>query len=279
MTRSVLNPVVLALAASLLALPAVAQNIELPAPSPSAMVMQQIGVANVTVNYSSPAKRGRVIWGELVPFDKLWRTGANSATTLETSHDIMVGGAKVPAGTYSVFTIPGKTEWTVIINKNAKQGGTGKYDEKLDQARIKVKLAPGAARERLTFLFSDTTDAGANLDLEWDGGLVRLPITVNTAGDVAASINDFKSKSSRGLANAARYHAKNDDMPGAMTLIDASIAAETTWFNSWIKAEYLAKAGNKKAALKLAKVAYAMGEKDDNFFWKDKIAKAIKDWK
>lgn len=279
MTRSVLNPVGLALAALLLATPAVAQKIDLPAPSPSAMVMQQVGVANVTVSYSSPAKRGRTIWGELVPFDKLWRTGANGATTLETSHDIMVGGAKVPAGTYSLFTIPGKTEWTVIINKNAKQGGTRNYDEKLDQARIKVKLAPGAARERLTFLFSDTTDASTNLDLEWDGGLVRMPITADTAGQVAAGINDFKSKSARGLANAARYHADKDDLPGALTLIDASLAAERTWFNVWLKAEMLGKMGKKKPALKLAKEAYAMGEKDDYFFWKDKVAKAIKDWK
>lgn len=273
MTRSLF-----AFAALLLASPAVAQNIDLPAPSPSAMVMQQIGVANVTVSYSSPAKRGRTVWGELVPFDKMWRTGANGATTLETTHDIMIGGAAVPAGKYALFTIPGKTEWTVIINKNPNQGGTRSYDEKLDQARVKVAPAKGAARERLTFLFSDTTDKSANLDLEWDGGLVRLPITVDTAGQVAGNINSFKSKAASGLANAARYHADNNDVPGALTLIDASIAAERTWFNVWLKAEMLANTGKKKQALKLAKEAYAMGEKAEYFFWKDKVAQAIKDW-
>lgn len=271
--------IVSVLAALLLATPAVAQSIELPAPSSSAMVMQKVGVAEITVSYSSPAKRGRTIWGELVPFDKLWRTGANGATTLETSHDIMIGGQKVPAGKYAIFSIPGKTEWTVIINKNPNQGGTRSYDEKLDQARFKVKPVQGAARERMTFLFSDSTDTSTNLDLEWDGGLIRMPITVDTAGQVAANINSFKSKTARGLANAARYHAGTGDTAGGLGLIDASLAAERTWFNVWLKAEMLAKTGKKKQALKLAKEAYAMGEKDDYFFWKDKVAKAIKDWK
>lgn len=265
-------------AALLLATPAVAQGLDLPQLSPRAEVKQQVGVAHVTVNYASPGKRGRTIFGELVPMDKLWRTGANSATTLETTHDISIGGAAVPAGKYAIFTIPGQAEWTVIINKNPNQGGTRKYDEKLDQARFKVKPGKVTARERLTFLFSNTTDKGADLDLEWDGLRVRIPITVDTGAQVAGNINGFVSGSSRGLANAARYHADNKDLPGALKFIDASIAVEKTWFNTWLKADFLAQSGKKKQALKLAKEAYEMGKKADYFFWKERVEKAIKEW-
>lgn len=273
-----IRPLLALSAALLFATPAVAQGLDLPALSPSAEVKQQVGVAHVTVSYSSPGKRGRAIWGELVPMDKLWRTGANGATTLETTHDIMIGGAAVPAGKYSIFSIPGAAEWTVIINKNPNQGGTRNYDEKLDQARFKVKPGKVTPRERLTFIFSNATDKSADLDLEWDGLRVRLPITVATGAQVASNINGFVSKSSRGLANAARYHADNGDIDGALKFIDASLAVEQTWFNTWLKASYLAKKGKKKQALKLAKQAYEMGQKADYFFWKDQVEKAIKEW-
>lgn len=269
----------LALGAALaFASPALAQGLELPAPSPSAEVKQQVGVAHVTVNYSSPGKRGRTVWGDLVPYDALWRTGANGATTLETTHDLTIGGAKVPAGKYAIFTLPGQAEWTVIINKNPNQGGTRSYDEKLDQARFKVKPSQVTPRERLTFLFSNTTDVGADLDLEWDGLRVRLPITVDTPALVAKNISGFVSGSSRGLANAARHHAEAKDLDGALKLIDASLAVEKTWFNTWVKADILAQKGKKKEALALAKAAYEMGQKAEYFFWKDRVEKAIKEW-
>ena len=118
----------LILGASLaLSVPASAQSLEMPALSPSAEVMQTVGVTEITVNYSSPGKRDRTVWGDLVSYGELWRTGANSATTFETSTDITVGGEAVPAGTYALFTIPGEETWTVILNKNADQGGTGQY--------------------------------------------------------------------------------------------------------------------------------------------------------
>src|SRR5687767_4245982 len=99
--------------ALLLAVPSFAQGLELPAASPRAEVKQQVGVIEVTVNYASPGKKERNVWGELVPYDEMWRTGANMATTFETTGDLNVAGTEVPAGKYAVFTIPGKDEWTL----------------------------------------------------------------------------------------------------------------------------------------------------------------------
>ncbi|MCA9557516.1 MAG: DUF2911 domain-containing protein, partial [Myxococcales bacterium] len=269
------------LAATLaLALPAAAQDLKLPAPSPLAQVMQTVGTTSITVTYSSPGKKGRDIFGGLVPFDKLWRTGANAATTIEFTTDVKVGGKPVPAGKYAIFSIPKKDTWTVILNKNPNQGGTNSYDAKLDQARIDVKPESSPARERMTFLFRDTQDGGTTLDLDWAGTRVSLPITVDTDALSKKGIADYQSGSSRGLANAARYMADTaKDLDAALKLIDASLVVEQTWFNTWLKADFLARKGDYKAAYPLAEQAYAMGQKADYFFWKDQVEKALKDWK
>src|SRR5262245_17741035 len=139
----------LALAAS----PALAQSLEVPAPSVKARVEGRVGITDFSVDYSSPAVRGRKIWGGLVPYDKVWRTGANASTKLTASRDFTFGDVAVPKGTYSLFTIPGPSSWIVILNKDA-DATTGEYDAKNDAARVTVSPAPGGPRERMTFLFS-----------------------------------------------------------------------------------------------------------------------------
>lgn len=265
---------------SLLSSIALAQSLPLPAASPHAAVSQQIGVVDVTVDWSSPAAKGRNIWGELVPYDKLWRTGANGATTLATTGDITIGGTAVPAGTYAVFTIPGKDEWTLILNKNATQSGTSQYDQALDAVRVQVKPVDAPARERLTFLFSDTTEKGATLDLEWAGVRVGLPISVDTAGMVAKRIERYTVDSADGLADAARYKADNGDLAGARELIDASVAIDAAWYNIWLKADILHQQGEHKAAYALAQQAMELGTAaGDGFFWKSRVEKALAEWK
>ena len=107
--------------------------------SPAAIATGKINGATISINYSSPSVKGRVIWGELVPFDKVWRAGANDATTFETDKDLTIEGSKLPAGKYSFFVIPNKKECIIIFNKEAKQWGAYKYDEKQDQLRVTVK--------------------------------------------------------------------------------------------------------------------------------------------
>ncbi len=107
--------------------------------SPAAVATGNINGANISINYSSPSVKGRKIWGELVPFNKVWRAGANNATTFETDKDITVEGSKLPAGKYSFFVIPNEKECIIIFNKEAKQWGGYKYNEKEDQLRVTVK--------------------------------------------------------------------------------------------------------------------------------------------
>ncbi|MCB9729560.1 MAG: DUF2911 domain-containing protein [Deltaproteobacteria bacterium] len=273
----------LCLALSAVTAPALAADDPLPLPalSPLARVMQTVGVSEATVEYSSPAMRGRAIFGGLLPYGELWRTGANSATKLTLSQDAKVAGKDVPAGTYAIFTIPQKDQWTFILNKNPDQGGTGQYDEKLDQLRVKVKPEKAPKRERLTFLFSDTTEDSTRLDLVWGETRVSVPITFDTAKLSQSNIDSFATMASRKLANAARHVADNGkDLDAALQYIDMSLGVQQTWFNTWIKADLLARKGKYAEAYPLAEKAYAMGDKDGpGFFWRDQVKKALEDWK
>ncbi len=150
-----------------------------PRPSPKASIMQVIGTAEVTITYSRPAVKGRVIWGDLVPWDKVWRAGANEATTFAVSQDVAVDGQKLAAGTYSLHAIPGKTEWTVIFNKVAKQWGSYDYKEADDALRIKVKPESGEMKEWLTFSITPVTPDSGRVTLAWEK--LRVAFTVKTA--------------------------------------------------------------------------------------------------
>ena len=132
--------------------------------SPAEVTQGKINGAAVTINYSSPAVKGRVIWGELVPFGKVWRAGANEATTIETDKDLIIEGQKLPAGKYSIFVIPEKNEATIIFNKIAKQWGTSKYNEVEDVFRVKVK--PQARKEKAERLVY--TISTKKIVLSWD---------------------------------------------------------------------------------------------------------------
>lgn len=131
----------------------VAANAQQAVASPAQVARGKAGGADITINYGSPAVKGRTIWGELVPYDKVWRAGANEATTFETSKDIRVEGKTLPAGKYAFFTIPGKDKWTLIFNKEAKQWGA--YSYKQDKDALRVEVSPrkaGAFNERLAYV-------------------------------------------------------------------------------------------------------------------------------
>ncbi|MFD0793319.1 DUF2911 domain-containing protein [Mucilaginibacter litoreus] len=134
-----------------------------PVPSPRDSVSAKINGATITINYGSPSVKGRKIYGELVPYDKVWRTGANQATTFTTTKDIMVEGKKLAAGTYGFFAIPTATNWTVIFNKVANQWGAFKYDESQDALRVTVKPVKAPKQERLVYKINSK-----GFSLNWD---------------------------------------------------------------------------------------------------------------
>jgi len=255
---------------------------ELPQPSPKARVEQRVGLTDFAVDYSSPGVKARKIWGSLVPYDQLWRTGANAATTLKASRDFTFGGTAVPAGTYSVFTIPGKKAWTVILNTNLTVAATRGYDEKNDVARISVTPESAPFRERLAFQFSDTTDEATRLDIDWEKLRVSVPITVATTAQARANIDKALDDAWRPHFLSARWLLdSNGDLTQALGYIDTSIGIKSTWWNNWVKAQILAKQGHTAEAVAAAEQAQALGNGDPVYegFFKDEMVKTIADWK
>jgi hypothetical protein len=273
----------LTLVASLvLAAPAARADLELPRPSPGAKVSQEVGLTQITVDYSCPGVKGRKVWGELVPYDKLWRTGANSATKITFSKDVTFVDKPVPAGSYALFTIPAKNgDWTVVLNKNADQPGIGReYKSDMDLLRVKVKAQAAPFRERLAFSFSNFDDDKASLDLEWEKLRVSIPIKVGTAQQAVANINKELENSWRPWANAARYMLENKkDFDTGLKYVDQSLALKQDWFNLWIRASLLAAKGNYKDARAEAQKSYDLGAKAGaGFFLEPEVKKALTDW-
>ena len=277
----VVTPLVIG-AAMFCAATAAHAQLELPQPSPKATVSQRVGLTDISIDYSSPAVNARKIWGDLVPFDKPWRTGANAATKITFSKDVKIAGKAVPAGTYSIVTHPTAKGWTLALNKDvALFSGGGEYDAKKDHVRVPLTTAEIPHRERMTFIFSDTTSDKTRLDLEWEKLRLSLPIEADTATQVAANIKGATEGAWRVHANAARYLAENNgDLAQALKFADQSIAIQSTWFNNWIRADILKRQNNVAEAKKSAQVAWDLGQKDvKGFFFKDQVEKALKEWK
>ncbi|HXU62225.1 MAG TPA: DUF2911 domain-containing protein [Polyangia bacterium] len=256
-------------------------DLDLPRPSPFAKVSQTVGYTDITVDYSSPGVKGRKIWGSVVPYDKMWRAGANNATKVTFSRDVTFGGKPVPAGTYAFFVIPSKGAWTVILNKKADQPGTGAGYNQADDA-VRVSITPKAApmRERLAYLVTDFTDDKASLDLEWEKLRLAIPIGLDTAKQAQAAIDGAIDNVWRTYANAARYmlETKKDYATGTK-LIDQSLALKEDWFNLWIKAQLQAAQGHYADARTTGQKAYDLGTKSPMFFLEPEIKKTLADWK
>lgn len=151
---------------------------EKPAPSPTATFSQKVGLTEVTIVYSRPSKKGRTIMGELVPYGKVWRTGANATTKITFSDDVKIGGKDLAAGTYALFTIPGESEWTIMFSKDIKSGAGG-YKESEDAVRVKVESIKIAETVE-TFLINieDNKPNSAIIELLWESTLVQIPLSV-----------------------------------------------------------------------------------------------------
>ena len=255
---------------------------DLPQLSPKARVEQRIGLTDFAVEYFSPGVKDRKIWGGLVPYEELWRTGANAPTTFKASRDFTFGGTPVPAGTYVLLSIPGKKSWTVILNSNLSIAGTRGYDTQQDVARVTVKPGGASFRERMAFLFADTTDTTSRLDLEWEKVRVSVPIGVDTYAHARANIDKAVDEAWRPHFLSARWLLDNQgDLTEALGYIDTSIAIKATWWNHWIKAQILAKSGRPADAVAVGEKAQSLGAGDYVYegFFKDEVAKKIAEWR
>lgn len=174
---------------------------DLPQPSPKGEVEQIVGLTKVEVEYSRPSAKGRVVFGDVVPYDKLWRTGANQNTLIEFSGPVKFAGQDVPAGKYSIFTTPGKETWVVHLNKNIELWGEDGFKEEENVATVKVQAVPSDHTETLTFEFASLKDDNADLVLRWEKTKLVIPIETDAT--------------EQGIANIKQALAKPDAKAGA----------------------------------------------------------------
>lgn len=262
--------------------PALAQ-LELPRVSPAATVTQTIATTEMTVNYSRPGVKGRVIWGDLVPYDQVWRTGANEATTFKTSGDVMIGGEKLPAGTYALFTVPGKDTWQVVFNTQAEQWGSGDHDASKDVLKLSVTPEAAPHREWMLFTFENLGNTSGDLVLSWEKLAVKIPIEVDIAPileSVKSAMAEAKEDDWRMPYRAAGfcldYGVSTDE---GMKWAETSTKIEPNYYNMSLLARYQAETGKKKEAIETAEKAVALGQKAERPVETTATERLIAQWK
>jgi len=278
------------------ALSATAQ-VRTPRPSQKASVMQTIGVTDVTITYSRPGVKGRKIWGDplpgqvesvkgeatldnqnvrpkdaaIVPWGHVWRAGANEATTFQVTDDVLINGQKLPAGSYSLHTIPTKDEWTIVFNGTANQWGSFDYDAAKDTLRVKAKPQWGNEnKEWLEYSIDPVTDDSAQVNIRWEK--VTVPFTVKVPDVMATAlakarttVDAAKPDDWRTPLQAANFALNNnvatDDEEG-LAWLERSIKVKETFQNLAAKSRALFKAGKKAEAIALAEQAIQRGKTD-----------------
>ena len=246
-------------------------QIDTPQPSPLSTVSQRVGMTDVTVTYSRPSMKGRAIYGDLVPYDQLWRTGANQATKISFSDTMEVAGKKVPGGEYALFTIPGEQEWTIILNKNTEQGGTGSYKESEDALRFEV--APITTKENyetFTIAFSDISQTSASLNILWEDTRVQFPIEDPTVDRKVMAQIDEKMANAGDDAGlyyqaASYYYNADKDLKQAQEWIDKAVALDDTkYWMLHLQAKIHAENDNYEQAKAAAQKSMELAEENGN---------------
>ena len=247
--------------------PVTAQSIKTPAPSTPQYVKQDFGLSSIELSYSRPGIKGRKIFGDLVPFDKVWRTGANQATTLTFGDAVTIDGTKIPAGKYGLLSIPGANEWTLIITHQLDVTSPTAY--KPDQDVVRIKVSPHQmpfSVETFTILFSDVTSNSCNLQILWDNVIVMLPITTDVDTKIMAQINDAMNKDTHPYYTAAFYYLENGkDLNKALEWFDKALVQDPTAFYAvYQKARCQAKMGKKQDAIATAKKGIELAKQQNN---------------
>lgn len=247
--------------------------LKVPVLSPLAEITQEIALTQVKLSYARPSTKGRKVFGELVPFGEIWRTGANASTKLTFTEDVKIEGNPLKAGTYALYSIPGEKEWTMIIHSNLRHRSLAGdvYKQEEDVFRFKVKPAKTAAFvETFTIEFTDITTNTANLALSWENTEVKFKIEFDVDSRISKQIADLE-KAEGGMSSmnyflAAEYNFHNDkDLDQAHRWI--MTALEKSPKNSrfgLLRARILHKAGKKDEALKVIAEANAWAKETNN---------------
>ena len=247
-----------------------AQSLKTPLPSPPQTIKQDFGVSSIELSYSRPGVKGRKVFGDLVPYSKVWRTGANNATTISFGDDVNIGTAKVPAGKYGLLTIPGKDNWTIIITKQLEVTNPADYKQESDVARLDVK--PMLMRDKIetfTMQFANVKSSTCDLEMMWENTAVVLPISSDVDVAVMKQIDEAMNKDNHPYFQAALYYLNNGkDLNQALMWFDKAIAQQPDGY--WIyhqRANALAKLGRKDEAKVAAQksIELAKDAKNDDY--------------
>jgi hypothetical protein len=265
----------------LMALPLAAQQLRLPRVSPSSTLAQTVGLTDITIKYSRPGVKGRQIWGALVPYDQVWRTGANEATVITFSDDVLINGQKLPKGSYALFTVPHKDSWDVVFNSQAEQWGAFTYDKSKDVLTVAAKPEKADFREWMEFEIPDMTTDTAKVVLRWENLAVPFTVdTMSTAHALAAAkkaVAALDNQRWQVPLNAADFAFQNGHMAEAKAWLDQALAVNQNTRTLWLKARMEAKEGNKAEARKTLDAAVAKaGDADKTFV--EEIKKQAADW-
>jgi hypothetical protein len=278
-----MNKVVLFLLAIVASISLEAQ-INTPAPSPASKLMQTVGLTEVMVDYSRPSMRGRTVYGDLVPYGKLWRTGANAYTKVSFDTDVTIAGQPVEAGTYSLFTKPGEKNWEVFFYTDTEGGGTpSDWDESKVVAKATVPVNPMEMPvETFTITIDDVKSNGANLGIIWENTYVAIPFEVPTDATVMKSIDRALGGPTAGdyYAAAVYYASEGKDIKKAKEWMDKAMqmTEKPAFWQLRQQSLILAKAGDKKAAIEVAKKSLAAAKEAGNDDYVKMNTDSLKEW-
>jgi hypothetical protein len=227
-------------------------QLKTPAPSPVQNLRQDFGLGTIELSYSRPGVRGRKVYGDLLPYGQVWRTGANSATTISFTDEVIVGGKKVPAGKYGLLTIPGAKQWIVILTKQTNVTSPADYNAEQDVVRVNVSTTKSkTSTETFTLSIQDIKPTSCNLVMSWEKRSFSLPIQTEIEGKIMASIETAMKTEKPPYYNAAMYFMDNGkDLNQALAWFDKAVESNPTAF--WIhyqRANCLAKLGKKAEAI------------------------------
>jgi hypothetical protein len=244
-----------------------AQTLKTPMPSPPQTIKQDFGVSAIELSYSRPGVKERKVFGDLVPFGKVWRTGANNATTISFGNDVTIGTTKIAAGKYGLLTIPDQNNWTIIITKSTDVTSPADYQQENDVARVNVKPIQLKDKvETFTMQFANVKSGSCDLQLMWENTSVSVPITTDVETVVMKQINDIMTKDNRPYFQAGLYYLETGkDLNQAVTWFDKAIEQNPKAY--WVfhqKANALAKLGKKADAKTTAQKSMDLAKEAKN---------------
>ena len=259
-----------------------AQGLKTPSASTSQTVKQEFGLGSIELSYSRPNTKGRTIFGDLVPFGAVWRTGANNATTLAFSEEVIIGGKKIPAGKYGLLSIPGAAEWTLIITKQLDVTSPSAYKQDMDVVRVTVPtVALPFSIESFMILFDKVTSNSLELMIVWEQTSVSLPIKADIETKIMAQIDNLMNTDNRPYFNAAMYYMDNNkDLNKAAEWLEKATSQSPNAYWVWYqKARCLSLLGKKSEAMTASKKSLELaisGKNPDYVTLNEKLQASLK---